>query len=145
MFDSHTSDSADQIVSHLVLTYFPLAFQELGQLQQEDLTLAGIMAQLEKCDMVDGYSLSKGILYCRPKKRGGPKLVVPTAAIPMVFAYFHESQLGGRLGVFKTTSKIRSHFIWKGMDKNIVPGSVHVKLVLLVNRHRTPSGGVVSL
>jgi len=37
----------------------------------------------------------------------------------MVFAYFHESQLGGHLGVFKTTSKIRSHFIWKGMDKDI--------------------------
>jgi len=37
----------------------------------------------------------------------------------MVFANFHESQLGGHLGVFKTTNKIRSHFIWKGMDKDI--------------------------
>jgi len=106
MFDSHISDSANHIESHLVLTEFPLAFQELGQLQQEDPTLAGIVAQLEKCDMVDGYSLSKGILYCRLKKRGDPKLVVPTAAIPMVIAYFHESELGGHLGVFKTTSKI---------------------------------------
>ena len=77
------------------------------------------MAQLEKGDMVDCYSLSKGMLYYRPKKRGDPKFVFPTAAIPMVFAYFHESQLGGHLGVFKTTSKIRSHFIWKGMDKDI--------------------------
>jgi len=102
-----------------VLTEFPLAFQELGQLQQEDPTLAGIVAQVEKGDMVDGYSLSKGILYSRPKKRGNPKLMVPTAAIPMVFAYFHESQLGRHLGVFKTTSKICSHFIWKGMDKGI--------------------------
>jgi putative alpha-1,2-mannosidase len=71
--------------------------------------------------MVDCYSLSKGMLYYRPKKRGDPKLVVPTAAIPMGFAYFHESQLGGwgHLGVFKTTSKIRSNLIWKGMDKDI--------------------------
>ena len=45
--------------------------------------------------------------------------MVPTAAIPMVFAYFHESQLGGHLEVFKTTSKISSHFIWEGMDKGI--------------------------
>ena len=37
----------------------------------------------------------------------------------MVFAYFHESQLGGHLGVIKTTSKLCSHFIWKGMDKDI--------------------------
>jgi len=37
----------------------------------------------------------------------------------MVFAYFHESPLGGHVGVFKTISKIRSQFIWKGMDKDI--------------------------
>ena len=61
----------------------------------------------------------KGILYCCPKKRGDPKLVVLTAAIPIVFAYFHESQLGGHLGSFKTISKIRSQFIWKGMGKYI--------------------------
>jgi len=45
--------------------------------------------------------------------------VVPTAAIPMIFAYFHESPLGGHLGFFKTISKIRSQFIWKKMDKDI--------------------------
>jgi hypothetical protein len=61
----------------------------------------------------------RGYLQCRPKKRGDPKLVAPTAAIPMVFAYFHESQLRGQLGIFKTMSKIISQFIWKGMDKDI--------------------------
>ena len=55
----------------------------------------------------------------RPTKRGDPKLEVPTAALPMVFAYFHESQLGGHLGVFKTINKIRSKFIWKCMEKDI--------------------------
>jgi len=91
MLDSHTSDSANPIESHLVLTEFLLAFQELGQLQQEEPTLAGIVAQMEKGDIFYSYSLSKGILYCRPKKSGLPKLVVPTAAIVMVFAYFNES------------------------------------------------------
>jgi len=119
MFDSPTSDSANQVESHLVLTEFPLAFQELAQLQREGSKFSGIVIQLEKGDMVDGYILSKGILYCRPKKRVDPKLVVSTAAIRMVFAYFHEPQLGGHLGVFKTISKIRSQFIWKGMDKDM--------------------------
>ena len=45
--------------------------------------------------------------------------MVPTAAIPMVFAYFHESSLGGHLGVFKTISKVRSQFVLKRMDKDI--------------------------
>ena len=69
--------------------------------------------------MVEIYILSKGQLYCRAKKRGDQKIVVPTAAIAMIFAYFHESQLGGHLGVFKTKRKISSEFIWKGMDKDI--------------------------
>ena len=119
MFESPTSEPVEQVKSNLVLTDFPLAFEELAQLQWEDFTLAGIVAQLEKGDAVNGYTLSKGIPYCRSSKRGDPKLVVQTAAIPMVFACFHESPLGGHLGVLKTISKIRSQFIWKGMDKDI--------------------------
>jgi len=37
----------------------------------------------------------------------------------MVFAYFHDSPLGDHLRVFKTTHKIRTQFIWQGMDKDI--------------------------
>jgi len=100
-FELHPSDSANQVESHLVLTEFPLAFQELAQLQWEDSTLAGIVAQLVKGYMVDSYTLSKSILYCHPRKRSDPKLVVPIAAIPMVFPYFRESQLGRHLGALR--------------------------------------------
>jgi transposase InsO family protein len=37
----------------------------------------------------------------------------------MVFSYFHESTVGGHLGVRKAIQKIRAHFAWKGMDKEI--------------------------
>jgi hypothetical protein len=73
MSEFSTSDSVEQVESHLVLTDFPLAFQELAQLQREDPALAGIVAQLEKGDMVGGYTLSKGILYCCSSKTGGPE------------------------------------------------------------------------
>jgi chromosomal replication initiation ATPase DnaA len=46
-------------------------------------------------------------------------LVVPAAAMPMVFTYFHDFPLGGHLGSAKTITKIRSQFIWKGMDQEI--------------------------
>jgi len=118
-YESPTSDLVEQVESYLVLTDFPLAFQELTQLQREEFALAGIVTQLEKGDTVGGYTLSKGILYCRCTKRGDPKLAVPTAAIPMVFAYFHSSQPVRYLGFFKTISKISSKFIWKGMEKDI--------------------------
>lgn len=54
------------------------------------------------------------------QQRPMSNLVVPAAAIPTVFAYFHNSPLGSHLGVFKTIKKIRSEFIWKGMDKIFV-------------------------
>ena len=119
MFESSSPEVPNQVVCHLALTTCPLAFQELGQLQREDSVLAGIMAKLERGDKVDNYTLSKGTLYCLSSKGHGQMLVVPAAAIPMVFAYFHDLPLGGHLGVFKTTHKIRSQFIWQGMDKDI--------------------------
>jgi len=62
MFESSSPEVPNQVVCHLALTTFPLAFQELGQLQREDSVLAGIMAKLERGDKVDNYSLSKGTL-----------------------------------------------------------------------------------
>ena len=93
--------------------------------------------------MADGYILSKGILYCRPKKRGDLKLMAPTAMILMVFAYFRESQLGGHLGVFKTI--IRSQFIWKVIDKDI-RSRVHAFLTCALSKPAQNSHwGVVGL
>ena len=44
---------------------------------------------------------------------------MPVAAQSMIFSYFHESELGGHLGVKKTYAKIRAHFVWKGMSRDI--------------------------
>jgi hypothetical protein len=119
MFDSSSPDVPNQVSCHLTHTNFPLAFQELGQLQRQDSELADIIAKLERGDKFDNYSLSKGTLYCRSSKGRGQKLVVPAVATPMVFAYFHDSPLRGHMKVIKTINKIRSQFIWKGVDKDI--------------------------
>jgi hypothetical protein len=119
MFKSSTSETPNQVESYLTFTNFPLAFRELGQLQKEDPVLKGVVAQLEKGESFDNYFLSKGILYCRCRSGREPKLVVPAAATSMVVIYFHESPLGGHLGLFKTINKICSQFIWDGMDKGI--------------------------
>jgi len=39
------------------------------------------------------------------QQRSRPELVITAAAIPMFFAYFYDSQLGGHLGVFKTIKR----------------------------------------
>jgi hypothetical protein len=70
MFEPTSSEVTNEVERHLLLRNFPLAFQELRHLQWEESTLAGILAQLEKGDVVGGYTPSKGILYCRSSKRG---------------------------------------------------------------------------
>jgi hypothetical protein len=84
MFDSSSSpDVSNQVSCHLAL-----AFQELGHLQRQDSVLSDIITKLEGGEKVDNYSLSNGILYCSSSKGRGQRLVVPAAAIPMVFVYF---------------------------------------------------------
>jgi hypothetical protein len=59
VFDSSPPDKPSQAVCNLALTAFPLAFQELGQLQREDSVLANVIGKLERGKQVDLYSLSK--------------------------------------------------------------------------------------
>ena len=117
MFDSPTSDSANQIESSSAYR-IPSCFPKASINTAGRPSISGYCGPTGKCDMIDSYILSKGILYCLHKKRGDPKLVVPTAAISMVFVHFHESQPDEHAEVFKTISTISSQFIWKGMDKD---------------------------
>jgi hypothetical protein len=67
--------------------------------QRPDPELEKITVRLEKGEGVPGYSLSRDVLCWVPSRGGGQKIVVPTAAVPMVCEYFHTSPVGGHLGV----------------------------------------------
>jgi hypothetical protein len=45
------------------------------------------------------------VLYCKARFDGHPKIVVPQLLVPALFAYFHDSPVGGHLGVRKTFIK----------------------------------------
>jgi transposase InsO family protein len=119
LFNVEEVDEPPMVECNLTLTKFPLAFQDLKQLQGQDPELSGIMAQLQRGNKVERYTVSKGALYWRGCKRQPLRLVLPTAARDIVFAYFHESTLGAHLGVHKTLAKIRAQFVWKGMFADI--------------------------
>jgi hypothetical protein len=119
MFDTPPDEVPNQVSCQLTLTNFPLAFVELSHLQRQYVELNDIMDKLGQGDTVENYVLSQCNRYWAPKRGRGRKLVVPVAAVPMVFSYFHDSPLGGHLGVRKTINKIRDQFIWKGMYKDI--------------------------
>jgi hypothetical protein len=95
-----------------------MLFEDIGAHQRSDPDLSAVIDQLSSGN-VPGYSLQKGVLHCKARFDGRPKIVVPQLLVPALFAFFHDSPVGGHLGVRKTLYKIRQSFIWKGMDSDI--------------------------
>jgi hypothetical protein len=58
-----------------------------------------------------------GLLYCTAKFDRKPKVVLPQQLIPVAFRFYHESPVGGHLGVYKT--------IWKTMDDDDIKARVN--------------------
>lgn len=114
--DTQQSD----FVSNMILSEFPLAFTDLEKHQASDPDILGILTRLKRGEEQPPYLLSNGVLCCR-QQRGDrkPKVVLPSFLIPMVFSFFHQSPVGGHLGILKTIAKIRREYIWKGMDRDI--------------------------
>jgi transposase InsO family protein len=107
-----------QTVVTPVLKEFPMLFEDIATHQRSDPDLSAIIDQLSSGE-VPGYSLRKGVLHCKARYDGRPKIVAPPFLVPALFGYFHDSPLGGHLGVRKTIHKIRQSLIWKSMDADI--------------------------
>jgi hypothetical protein len=103
-----------------VLLEFPMFYDDIGVHQRADSALSPIMDRLASGEDITGYSLAKGILRCKARFDGRPKIVVPQSLIPPHFAFFHVSPAGGgHLGIRKTLYKIHQTFIWKGLDSDV--------------------------
>ena len=106
MFEPMPEEEKEEISCLLTLTNFPLAFQELKRLQGQDPDLVEIRSKLLQGQKIEKYLLSKDILYWCSARGRCRKIVVPTVVRDMIFSYFHESPLGGHLGMAKTLVKI---------------------------------------
>jgi hypothetical protein len=118
MFDSALEEESSEVQCNLTLTDFPLAFHDFRQLQAQDREI-NIKNRLGQGAKIEHYHVSQGLLFWYSKGGRAKRLVVPESACAMIFAYFHDSPLGGHLGVFKTLGKIREHFMWRGMDAEV--------------------------
>lgn len=120
MYSEPNDQVEDMFPCQSLLLQFPLAFSEVCTYQKTDPELGPILQELLEGGAHPPYFLSKGVLCCRPKTGDrSPKVVLPSVLIPMVFSFFHSSPVGGHLGIMKTIAKIRRHYIWKGMDRDI--------------------------
>jgi hypothetical protein len=95
MFESPVEqETPNKVDCHPTITDFPLAFEDLKRLQDEDPELAEVKNRLARREQIDQYVLSRGTLYWRMRNPRRLVLVVPEIAKAMIFSYFHESIVG---------------------------------------------------
>lgn len=100
------------------ITNFPLAFIDLEKHQGEDPQISAIRDKLARSETVPGYSLFKKVV-CFSFNGNSNKIVLPMSLVPMVFAFYHQTMVGGHLGQFKTYCKIKEIFYYKGMRADL--------------------------
>lgn len=113
------SDNASQILSLPVLGEVPQLFSDLRMKQQEDPIWGPIRKELSEGKHLPQYTLSKGILCKRTGRKGDLKICVPAGLIDPVFRYYHDSLVGGHLGVHKTLQRIKQSLVWPSMDRDV--------------------------
>lgn len=102
-----------------ILSGLPLLFKDVALHQDEDPELSKIKERIRGGEKVRPYCLRGNVLCYVTRGKGSPKVLLPQALVSLVFRYYHETPVGGHLGVFKTRLKIKEHFTWKGIDKQI--------------------------
>lgn len=107
------------MVNSLKLSDFPLVFTDIRVHQDNDPFCKDILEKIDKNEEQFPYSLRKGVLVTEVRTSDQLKIVVPRILIPLVFKYYHETSIGGHLGLAKTTHKILEHFYWPGLRKDI--------------------------
>lgn len=104
---------------YAVLTEIPALFNNLKEEQEHDPELGPIRQRIEKGDLVEPYSISRGILCYRTRYDQRTKICLPRSLVPAIFNYFHASLAGGHLGLAKTLYRIREHLTWKGLVPDV--------------------------
>lgn len=96
---------------------FPVTIPDVGSMQREDADLSEIIERIQSGQRIDNYCLTKGILTFKVKTKN--KIVVPDNLKEMVMRYFHESQIAGHLGIFKTVKRIEEIFFWRTLVADV--------------------------
>lgn len=123
MYQTNKVEQKDKVneaeMSSMLLSDFPVVFEDFLEKQKEDPELLVIINKLKENEDVFPYSLNKGMLVVKVRNLPDLKIVVPNDLKKLIFKYFHDTISGGHLGIFKTTEKIKQKFTWKGLNQDI--------------------------
>lgn len=124
MFDgeqppSEEPDAHDLPMVASVLSEVPQLFADLKLKQDEDPLWGPIRKRLVCEGDLPPYFLREGVLCKEVGKTGEKKICLPTELVPAIFHYYHNSVVGGHLGIYKTLEKVRAHLTWPSLYKDI--------------------------
>lgn len=103
----------------------PITVDVLQKLQESDESIISIPLNKERLGKryITWYEKSRGLVYKVAKSRANDKvskqMVVPTKLRKQVMAVAHESVFAGHLGIKKTVNRIKTCFIWPGIDGQV--------------------------
>jgi hypothetical protein len=106
--------------SGLVLGQLSEAFKSIAEYQKKDSLCGNIYRKLVQQDpTVRQFKLLNGALVYHPSRARAKRYLLPEALRPMVYEYFHRSQLSAHLGVTKTLNRIAKVFYYPNMRRDV--------------------------
>lgn len=105
-----------------------------GELTENPMRNKTIVAEAEMYQLIDGvlYRTAPS-RYMRKTGRERPRLVIPESLRQEILRRYHDSVLGGHLGIKKTYYKISAVYYWPGMFQDITD---YVRACIECNRRK---------
>lgn len=100
-----------------LISEIPMALENLIQHQREDNECRGIIDSIRnKTNQLCFYLKDDVIMY---KRSGKPRIYLPTTLVNLVFTFYHNSIIGGHLGISRTTAKVSEYFYHPELEQKI--------------------------
>jgi len=99
---------------------FNINTEQLQKLQEDDVNVQKCLQR--KSTNKRKYASNKGIIYeitIEEGKETEHKIVLPTKLHEKIMNLGHDIPMAGHLGYKKTLSRIKQHFVWPGMTKDV--------------------------
>ncbi len=127
MFEGENKDKleemieTEEVVSDYInsVTEYPVAFTSLKEHQSTDEQISEKINKIKQGENLSYYYVNRDVLMYKRNNKDTGKIVLPKALVNMVLKWYHSTVVGSHLGYYKTLHRIRRHFYWESLYKDI--------------------------
>lgn len=128
-----------------LINEIPMAMDDLKFHQKRDKKCLDVIDSIKKKSNHESYYLHNDVLMHKDSK-GKSRIYLPSNLTNMVFAFFHNSLVGGHLGITRTVAKIKEYFYLPELEK-IVKAKVNACHICAMSKNavRKYEGKLISI